>query len=135
MNMDNLHHLNTLAHSVFECTYHIVFSTKYRKEILFGEVYDFIQQQTHVLCNQKDGIKVVELKIETDHIHLVLEIPPKYSVSSIIGYLKGRLSSVVLKRFESLRTIYWKGHLWSRGYCVKSIGLNKNLVRRYIRNH
>ena len=74
----------------------------------------------------------MELNIRQDHIHMVIEIPPKYAVSSVLGYLKGKLALKLFQRYEKLGKAYWGRHLWSRGYCVSTVGLNEEQIRKYV---
>lgn len=87
----------------------------------------------YILCRQKDLVEVLELNIQEDHIHLVLSIPPKYSVSSMMGFLKGKLALRLFQRYELLGKRYWGRHLWSRGYCVSTVGLNEEQIRKYVK--
>lgn len=89
-----------LTHSIYECKYHIVFCPKYRYRILRDEVAEYSKQQIYRLCRQKDAIEVLELTVQPDHVHLVVSIPPKYAVSSFVGYLKGKLAIQMYNRYE-----------------------------------
>jgi len=122
-----------LSHSVYECKYHVVFCPKYRYKILQEEVKEYVIQQTYRLCNQKDGVEVLEINVQPDHVHVVLEIPPKYEVSRIIGFLKGKLALRLFDRFPALRKRYWGQHVWSRGYCVSTVGLDEERILKYVR--
>jgi len=122
-----------LAHSIYECKYHIVFCPKYRYRVLQGEVAEYAQQQVYRLCQQKGQVEVLELTIQPDHVHLVVSIPPKYAVSSFVGYLKGKLAIRLFARYEKLARRYWGRHLWSRGYCVSTIGLDEEKIRKYVK--
>jgi putative transposase len=122
-----------LTHSIYECRYHIVFCPKYRYRILRDEVAEYTQQQIYRLCQQKDAVEVLELNVESDHVHLVVSIPPKYAVSSFMGYLKGKLAIRLFERYEQLGRRYWGRHLWSRGYCVSTIGLDEDKIRKYVK--
>lgn len=121
-----------LAHSIYECKYHIVFCPKYRYRILTGEVGEYTQQQVYRLCEQKEMVEVLELSVQPDHVHVVVSIPPKYAVSSFVGYLKGKLAIRLFERYEKLGRRYWGRHLWSRGYCVSTIGLDEEKIRKYV---
>jgi putative transposase len=121
-----------LAHSIYECKYHVVFCPKYRYRILRDEVAEYTKQQVYRLCQQKDKVEVLELSIQPDHVHLVVSIPPKYAVSSFMGYLKGKLAIRLFDRYEKLGRRYWGRHLWSRGYCVSTIGLDEEQIRKYV---
>ena len=121
-----------LSHSLYECKYHIVFSPKYRMRVLREEIAEYTRQQIYQLCRQKDRVKVLELTIQPDHVHLVLSIPPKYAVSNLMGYLKGKLALRLFSQFEYLGKRYWGRHLWTRGYCVSTIGLDEEKIRKYV---
>ena len=122
-----------LSHTLFECKYHIVFCPKYRFRILRDEKCEYVRQQVYSLCRQKDLVEVLELNIQPDHIHMVLSIPPKFSISSFMGFLKGKLSLRLFSRYEQLGKRYWGRHLWSRGYCVSTVGLDEEKIRKYVR--
>ena len=107
-----------LAHSIYECKYHVVFCPKYRYRIL-REVGEYTRQQVYRPCQQKDKVEVLELSVQPDHVHLVVSIPPKYAVSSFMGYLKGKRAIRLFDRYEKLGRRYWGRHLWSREYCVR----------------
>ena len=121
-----------LSHSVYECKYHVVFCPKYRHRIFRDDIAEYTRQQIYQLCRQKDNIEILELNVQVDHVHLVLSIPPKYAVSSIMGFLKGKLSIRLFQRYERLGRHYWGRHLWSRGYCVSTIGLDEEKIRKYV---
>ena len=123
-----------LAHSLYECKYHIVFCPKYRYKILQQEVATYLKEQIYRLCSQKDGVEVLEVNIQEDHIHLVVSLPPKYAVSEFVGFLKGKLALRTFDRFPQLRKQYWGQHLWSRGYCVSTIGLDEERIRKYVKS-
>ena len=122
-----------LSHTLYECKYHIVFCPKYRHRILKGEVADYCRREYFNLMRQKDQVEVLELNIQADHVHTVVSIPPKYSVSSIMGFLKGRLSLSLFRRYERIGKRFWGRHLWARGYCASTIGLNEEQIRKYVR--
>ena len=124
---------NKLSHSLCECKYHIVFCPKYRYRILKGEVAEYVSRQIYRLCEQKEGVEVVELNVQADHVHVILSIPPKYSVSNIMGFLKGKLALRLFDRYEHLGKRYWGRHLWSRGYCVSTVGLDEERICRYVK--
>lgn len=122
-----------LSHSLYECKYHIVFCPKYRYRVLQDEVGEYVRQEIYQLCRQKDGVEVLEANVQADHVHLVMSIPPKYAVSNIMGHLKGKLAIRVFNRYARLRQRYWGGHLWSRGYCVSTVGLDEDKIRKYVK--
>lgn len=122
-----------LSHTLYECKYHIIFCPKYRYRVLSDEIGMYVKRQIYKLCEQKDGVEVVEMKVMADHVHLVVWLPPKYSVSSFMGYLKGKLATRLFHQFEKLGRTYWGRHFWARGYCVSTVGLNEERVRQYVR--
>ena len=126
-------HFKRLSHSIYECKYHIVFCPKYRYRILKEEIAEYTRQQIYALCRQKDLVEVLELSIQPDHVHLIVSIPPKYAVSNVMGYLKGKLSIRLFQQYERLGRRYWGRHLWSRGYCVSTVGLDEDKIRKYVK--
>jgi putative transposase len=122
-----------LSHSLYECKYHIVFCPKYRYRMFSGETADYTQQQIEQLLRQKEGVEVLELNVQPDHVHLVAGIPPKYAVSAIMGFLKGKLALKLFGRYERLGRKFWGRHLWGRGYCVSTVGLNEEQICQYVR--
>ena len=123
-----------LSHTIYECKYHVVICPKYRHRIFKGEIGEYARQEIYVLCKQKELLEVLELSIQEDHIHLVMSMPPKYAFSEIMGYVKGKLSLRLFQRYERVGKRYWGRHLWSRGYCVSTVGLNEDLIRRYVKH-
>ena len=123
-----------LSHTMYECKYHIVFCPKYRYRIFKGEIAEYAKQQVYVLSRQKELVEVMEMNIQEDHIHVVMSIPPKYAVSAIMGYMKGRLSLKLFQGYERVGKRYWGRHLWSRGYCVSTVGLTEELIKRYVKH-
>jgi putative transposase len=125
--------LKKLAHSLYECKYHVVFCPKYRYKILQDEVREYVTQQIYRLCSQKDEVEVLEVNVQADHVHVVLSIPPKYAVSAMMGFLKGKLALQLFDRYPDLRKRYWGQHVWSRGYCVSTVGLDEERIRKYVK--
>ena len=122
-----------LSHSIYECKYHVVFCPKYRYRIFAEEVAEYTRQQVYQLLRQKEDVEVLELNIQPDHIHLVMSVAPKYAISSLMGYLKGKLAIRLFARYERLGRRYWGRHLWSRGYCVSTVGIDEEMIRTYVR--
>jgi putative transposase len=122
-----------LSHTIYECKYHLIFCPKYRYQILKDEVRDYTRREIENLIRYKEGLEIIELNVQTDHVHLVLWIPPKYAVSEVMGYLKGKLAIRLLQRYERLADKYRGRHLWSRGYCVSTIGLNEERICKYVK--
>ena len=122
-----------LSHVVYKCDYHIVWTPKYRFRVLFGEVKQLVEQDIKMLCEWK-GSEVTELNIQVDHIHLVVSIPPKVSVSVMMGTLKGKLAIKIFKTYPKLKQKpYWGNHFWSRGYFVNTVGIDEEMIRRYVK--
>ena len=122
-----------LSHTIYECKYHIVFCPKYRYRIFDGQIGEYAKQQVYHLTRQKDLVEVEEINVQPDHVHTILSVPPKYSISDIMGFIKGKMSLNLFHRYENLGKRYWGRHLWSRGYCVSTIGLNEEKIRKYVR--
>jgi putative transposase len=121
-----------LTHTIYECKYHVVFCPKYRFRIFRGDIAEYGRSKLYQLVGQKEGVEILELNIQVDHIHMVISIAPKYSVSGIIGFLKGKLTTGLFYRYEKLGKKYWGRHLWSRGYCVSTVGLDEEKIRKYV---
>lgn len=121
-----------LSHTLYQCKYHIVFCPKYRYRVLGGEVGDYVRREIYRLCVQKADVEVLEANVQVDHVHLVVSIAPKHSVSGLMGFLKGKLALRVLSNYPKLRQRYWGNHLWSRGYCVSTVGLDEEKIRKYV---
>ena len=124
--------IETYASSVGLVVGHLGFCPKYRHRIFRDEISEYCRQQIYQLCRQKELVEVLELNVQPDHIHMVLSIAPKYSVSSILGFMKGKLSLRLFHRYEKMGKRYWGRHLWSRGYCVSTVGLNEEMIRKYV---
>ncbi|MFK5953729.1 MAG: IS200/IS605 family transposase [Desulfobacterium sp.] len=123
----------TLAHTSWDCKYHVVWVPKNRRKIIYGKLKKDIGQILRKLCEYK-GVEVVEGTACLDHIHICLSIPPKYSVSTIVGYLKGKSTMILFERYSYLRRNF-RGHsFWARGYYVSTVGLDEAKIRRYIQN-
>ena len=124
---------NSLAHSSWNCKYHIVFAPKYRRMTIYGKIRKDIGIILRRLCEQK-GIEIIEAELCSDHVHMLVSIPPKYSVSSVMGYLKGKSSLMIFDRHANMKYKYGNRHFWCRGYYVDTVGKNKKVIEEYIRN-
>lgn len=122
-----------LSHSVWLCTYHIVFCPKYRYKVLEGKAEVTVRNELYRLCGQKDQVFVEEINIQPDHVHMILSIPPKYAISEIMGFLKGKTAIKLFQTQKQLTRQYWGKHIWARGYCVSSIGINEAQIRKYVK--
>ena len=125
--------ISSLAHSKWNCKYHIVFAPKYRRQIMYGKIKSDIGLMLRKLCEYK-GIEIIEAEACKDHIHMLVSIPPKYSVSQIMGYLKGKSSLMIFEKYANLKYKYGNRHFWCRGYYVDTVGRNKKAIEQYIRN-
>ena len=118
---------------VYQCTYHVVWVPKYRFRILKGGVKDLLEEDIRMLCSWKE-VEVLELSVQEDHVHLVCSIPPKVAVSAFMGFLKGKLAIKLFKSYPKMKQKpYWGNHFWARGYFVNTVGLNEDLIRRYVK--
>ena len=124
--------INSLDHTTWRCQYHVVFAPKYRRLEIYGAIKADIGKILRQLCQQK-GVEIIEAEACPDHIHMLISIPPKYSVSQIMGFLKGKSSLMIFDRHANLKYKYGNRHFWARGYYVDTIGRNKKQVQEYIR--
>lgn len=124
---------NTTAHTSWNCKYHIVFAPKFRRKVFYGEKRLEIGKILRKLCEWY-GVNIVEAEVCVDHVHMLLEIPPKYSVSSVVGYLKGKSSLMIYEKFPALQYKYRCREFWCRGYYVDTVGKNTAKIAAYIKN-
>ena len=122
----------SIAHVMWECKYHVVIVPKYRRKEFFGKRRGQVGEILRQLCRQKD-IELIEGNAAVNHIHMLLSIAPKYSVAMTMGFLKGKLSLRLFQRYDQLGKKYWGRHLWSRGYCVSTVGLDEEKIRLYVK--
>ena len=125
--------INEISHTSWNCKYHIVFAPKYRRKVFYGGRRLEIGAILRELCQWK-GINIIEAEVCVDHIHMLLEIPPKYSVSSIMGYLKGKSSLLIYEKWGNMRYKYRNREFWCRGYYVDTTGKNTKKIAEYIKN-
>ena len=125
--------VNSLDHTSWRCQYHIVFAPKYRRMEIYGQIKVDIGKILRQLCQQK-GIEIIEAELCKDHIHMLVSIPPKYSVSQFMGYLKGKSSLMIFDRHANLKYKYGNRQFWCKGYYVDTVGRNKKAIAEYIRN-
>ena len=125
--------IGSLEHTRWRCQYRVVFAPKYRRMTIYGEIKADIGKILRKLCEQK-GIEIIEAEACPDHIHMLLSIPPKMSVSYAIGYLKGKSSLMIFDRHANLKYRYGNRHFWARGYYVDTVGRNKEAIKKYIQN-
>ena len=130
MTMDDI---NSLAHSKWNCKYHVVFAPKYRRMVIYNQIKVDIGKILRKLCEQKE-IEIIEAELCQDHIHMLIKIPPKFSVAQIMGYLKGKSTLMIFDRHANLKYKYGNRHFWCRGYYVDTVGKNTKRIAEYIRN-
>lgn len=124
--------IESLQHTTWRCQYHVVFAPKCRRMVIYGQIKKDIGQILRKLCEQK-GVEIIEAQAWPDHIHMLLSIPSKYSVSKIMGYLKGKSSLMIFDRHANLKYKYGDRHFWARGYYVDTVGRNKKQIQEYIK--
>ena len=124
---------DSLAHSKWNCKYHIVFAPKYRRQVIYGKIKVDIGIMLRKLCEYKQ-VEIIEAEACKDHIHMLVSIPPKYSVAQIMGYLKGKSSLMIFEKYANMKHKYGNRHFWCRGYYVDTVGRNKKAIAEYIRN-
>jgi putative transposase len=125
--MDN----NSIAHTTWECKYHIVFAPKFRRKVIYGALREDIGKILRMLCERK-GVELIEGECCPDHIHMFVRIPPKMSVSEFVGYLKGKSSLMIFDKHAHLKYKYGNRHFWCRGYYVDTVGKNAKKIQEYI---
>ena len=124
---------DSLAHTRWNCKYHIVFAPKYRRQIIYGKIKADIGMMLRKLCEYK-GVEILEAEACKDHIHMLVSIPPKYSVSQIMGYLKGKSSLMIFQKYGNMKFAYRNREFWCKGYYVDTVGKNTKAIKEYIEN-
>ena len=124
---------DSLAHTKWNCKYHIVFAPKYRRQVIYWKIKADIGKMLRKLCEYKQ-IEILEAEACKDHIHMLISVPPKYSISQIMGYLKGKSSLMIFEKYANLKYKYGNRHFWCRGFYVDTVGRNKKAIAEYIRN-
>ena len=125
--------MSSLSHSKWECKHHIVFAPKFRRKVIYGQLKRDIANILSMLCKRK-GVEIVEAEMCPDHVHMLVRIPPNISVSSFMGYLKGKSTLMIFERHANLKYKYGNRHFWCRGYYVDTVGKNAKKIQEYIRN-
>ena len=123
----------SLTHSKWDCKYHVVFIPKGRKKELYGKIREYLGPVFHELATQKD-CKIIEGRLVGDHVHMLIRIPPKHAVSSVIGFIKGKSAIAVARQFGGRKRNFAGEKFWARGYAVSTVGFNEAQIRQYIRN-
>ena len=122
-----------LSHVVYKCDYHIVWVPKYRLRILKGDIKELVDHDIRMLCEWKD-CEVEELNVQEDHVHLLVSVPPKVSISKLMGTLKGKIAIKLFKSYPKLKKKpYWGNHFWARGYFVSTVGLDEETIKKYVK--
>ncbi len=124
----------SLSHTKWECKYHVVFIPKYRKKRIFGEIRRELGEVFRRLAEQRES-RIEEGHLQADHVHRMISIPPKYSVSQVIGYIKGKSAIHIARTFGGRKRNFVGQHFWSRGYFVSTVGRDEAVIREYIRQH
>ena len=123
----------SLAHTKWDCKYHVVFITKYRRKRIFGNLRQQLGEIFHELAKQKES-RIVEGHMRDDHVHMCISIPPKYAVSNVVGFIKGKSAISIARNFLGRKRNFTGESFWARGYFVSTVGLDEDMVREYIRN-
>ena len=123
----------SLAHKKWMCKYHIVFTPKYRRKAIYGQYREDLKEIIKILCKYK-GVEIIEGHMMPDHVHLLVSIPPRISVSSFMGYLKGKSALMMFDRHANLKYKYGNRHFWAEGYYVSTVGLNEATIKKYIQD-
>ena len=124
---------NSLSHTKWMCKYHIVFTPKYRRKIIYNQYKKSVEEILRNLCKYK-GVELLEGHLKVDHVHMLVSIPPKLSVSSFMGYLKSKSSLMIFDKHANLKYKYGNRHFWCRGYYVDTVGRYEGAIKEYIRN-
>jgi putative transposase len=123
-----------LSQTIWHCQYHIVWVPKYRYKILTGTIAREVENCIRAF-SQQQGAEIIELNIQIDHVHLLVMVPPKVSISNFVGTLKGRTAIRIFNKFKDLKNKpYWGNHFWARGYCVDTVGLDSEMIQKYIKH-
>ena len=121
----------SLAHSRWQCKYHIIFTPKFRRKIIYAQYRESIGEILRRLCSYK-GVEIIEGHLMVDHVHMLVSIPPKISVSAFMGYLKGKSALMIFEKHSNLKYKYGNRHFWAEGYYVSTVGLNEATIKKYI---
>ena len=125
--------VRSLSHSRWECQFHVVFTPKYRKKVIFGQIRQDLGDVMHELARQRDS-RIVEGHLMSDHVHMLIEIPPKHAVAKVIGYIKGKSAIYIARRYAERKRNFAGHGFWARGYFVSTVGRDEGKVREYIRH-
>jgi putative transposase len=130
---NNMSRFEKLTHVIWHCQYHIVWVPKYRFWVLQGAIGQEVHNCVHVYSSRL-GCKIVELNVQADHVHLLVKVPPKVSISELMGTVKGKSALRLFTRFPYLKQKpYWGNHFWAKGYCVDTVGVDADMIRKYVK--
>ena len=122
-----------LSQTLWHCQYHLIFVPKYRYKILEGKIASKVENCIRAFSEQKE-VEIIELNVQIDHVHILAMIPPKLSISDYVGIIKGRTAIKIFNEFKKLKEQkYWGNHFWTRGYCVDTVGLDEEMIRKYVK--
>ncbi len=128
--MSNLY--QSLSHSNYNCKYHIIIVPKKRKSVIYGKIRKELAKILHELAKRKES-QITEGSLSIDHVHMCIEIPPKYAVASVIGFLKGKSAIAIARTIQGKERNYTGAHFWARGYAVSTVGFDEEIIKKYIR--
>ena len=123
-----------LSQTIWHCQYHIVWVPKYRYRILDGKIADEVTNCIRIFSEQQHG-EIIEMRVCVDHVHLLVMVAPKVLISDFVGTIKGRTAIRILNKFKKLKQKpYWGNHFWAKGYCVDTVGLDSEMIRKYVKH-
>ena len=125
--------MNSLAHTKWNCKYHVVFAPKFRRKVIYNQLRKDIGKILRMLCDRK-GIEIIEAELCPDHVHMLIKVPPKMSIAGAIGYLKGKSTLLIFERHADMKYKYGQRQFWCRGYYVDTVGKNAKAIQEYIAN-
>jgi len=129
-----MNNVQSLSHTAWDCKYHLVWIPKYRKKLLFGQLRRYLGSVLHELASHKES-KIHEGHMSGDHLHMLISIPPKYAVSQVVGYIKGKSAIHIARQYMGKRKNFMGQHFWARGYYVSTAGRDEEVIRQYIKKH
>ena len=125
--------VNSLAHTKWNCKYHVVFAPKFRRKVIYNQLRVDIGKILRMLCDRK-GIEIIEAEVCPDHVHMLISVPPKMSIAGVMGYIKGKSTLLIFERHADMKYKYGQRQFWCRGYCVDTVGKNTKAIKEYIAN-
>ena len=126
--------IDSLAHTKWRCQYHIVFAPKYRRQIIYGKYKAAIGKILRRICERCEGVEIIEGEVCPDHVHMLVSIPPKMSVSVFMGYLKGKSATIIFQKWGNMKFAYRNREFWCKGYYVDTVGKNAKAIQEYVAN-